>query len=195
MLEARCEPPPSPATVADFLAWPGDGTGRRYQLVDGDVRAISYGTTTRGVMQATLACMLANHFDATGSPCHAIMRPCIAPRIRARLNVRCPALGVTAARDEPGQYIVPDPIVLVELPSADDAHDTWNNVWSYATIPSVREIVVVHSTRVFAELLRREADGNWPADPQEIGPEGTLCLDSIGFSCPLRAVYAQTHLA
>jgi hypothetical protein len=68
-------------------------------------------------------------------------------------------------------------------------------VWSYTTIPSVREIVVVHSARVFAELLRRGADGNWPAEPEEIGPDGTLRLDSIGFACPLPAVYAQTHLA
>ena len=68
-------------------------------------------------------------------------------------------------------------------------------MWSYTTIPSVREIVVVHSTRVFAELLRRDADGNWPAEPEEIGPGGTLRLDSIAFACPLPAVYAQTHLA
>ena len=77
----------------------------------------------------------------------------------------------------------------------DDVRDTWDNVWSYTTIPSVREIVVVHSTRVFAELLRRGADGNWPAEPEEIGLEGTLRLDSIGFACPLPAVYAQTRLA
>jgi D-amino-acid dehydrogenase len=79
----------------------------------------------------------------------------LAPRVRASLNVRCPALGITAARDEPGQYIVPDPIVLIEILSPGNASDTWDNVWSYTTIPSVREIVVVHSTRVFAELLRR----------------------------------------
>jgi hypothetical protein len=61
--------------------------------------------------------------------------------------------------------------------------------------PSIREIVVVHSTRVFAELLRCDAEGNWPAEPEEIGPDGTLQLDSIGFACALRAAYAQTHLA
>jgi Uma2 family endonuclease len=186
---------PEPMTVADFLAWPGDGSGRRYQLVDGEVRAISVGTTTRGLIQATLAYLLANHLDAEGSPCHAIIRPCIAPRVRASLNVRCPALGVTAASDEPGQYILSDPIVLIEILSSDDARDTWDNVWSYTTIPSVREILVVHSTRRFAEVLRRDADGNWPAEPEEIGPDGTLRLDSIAFACPLPAIYAQTHLA
>jgi hypothetical protein len=59
----------------------------------------------------------------------------------------------------------------------------------------VREIVVVHSTRVMAELLRRDAEGNWPAEPDEIGSDDTLRLDSIGFGCPLPAIYAQTHLA
>ena len=68
-------------------------------------------------------------------------------------------------------------------------------MWSYTTIPTVREIAVVHSTRVLVELLRRDGDGNWPAEPEEIGPGGTLRLDSIGFACALADVYAQTHLA
>ena len=182
-------------TVADFLDWPGDGSGRRYQLVDGEVRAISTGTTTRGLIQATLAYLIANRLEANAGPFHAIIRPCIAPRVRASLNLRLPALGVTAGPDERGQYILPDPILLIEILSPGNAADTWDNVWSYTTIPSVREIVVVHSTRVFAELLRRGADGNWPAEPEEIGPDGTLRLDSIAFACPLRDVYAQTHLA
>jgi Uma2 family endonuclease len=193
--ETLRKPPPPPVTVAEFLAWPGDGSGRRYQLVDGNVRAISTGTTTRGLIQATLAYLLANHLDANGSPCHAIIRPCIAPRVRASLNVRCPALGVTAAPDAPRQYILPNPVLLFEIPCSDDVRDTWDNVWSYTTIPSVREILVVHSTRRFAELLRRDADGNWPAEPEEVGADGTLRLDSIAFACPLPAVYAQTHLA
>ena len=54
---------------------------------------------------------------------------------------------------------------------------------------------MVHSTRVLAELLRRGADGHWPEEPEEIGPDGTLRLDSIGFACRLPEVYAQTHLA
>jgi Uma2 family endonuclease len=187
--------PPPTMTAAEFLAWPGDGSGRRYQLVDGAVRVISTGTTACGLIQATLAYLIANQLAACASPCHAIIRPCIAPRVRASLNARCPALGITAARDEPGQYIVPNPILLIEILSPGNASDTWDNVWSYTTIPSVREIVVVHSTRVFAELLRRGADGNWPAEPEEAGPDDTLRLDSIAFACPLPAVYAQTHLA
>jgi Uma2 family endonuclease len=185
---------PPPMTAAHFLAWPGDGSSRRYQLVDGEARAISIGTTTRGLIQATLAFLLYDLRDASGNPCHGAIRPCVAPRVRASVNVRCPALALTAAPDEPGQYILRDPLVLIEIPS-DDVADTWDNVWSYTTIPTVREIAVVHSTRVLVELLRRDGDGNWLAEPEEIGTKDTLRLDSIGFACVLADVYAQTHLA
>ena len=88
-----------------------------------------------------------------------------------------------------------DPVLLIEILSPGNASDTWDNVWSYATIPSVREIAVVHSTRVLVELLRRGLDASWPEEPEEIGPGDALRLESIGFSCPLPDVYAQTHLA
>ena len=122
--------------------------------------------------------------------------PAVTTRVRANVNMRVPDLGVTCTPDAAGQQILPDPIVLIEILSPGNASDTWDNVVRpHTTIPSVREIVVVHSTRLFAELLRRQADGNWPAEPLEIGPDGALRLESIGFACPLINVYAQTHLA
>jgi hypothetical protein len=59
----------------------------------------------------------------------------------------------------------------------------------------VREIAVVHSTRVLAEVLRRGSDGHWPAEPEEVVGDGTLRLESIAVAFPLREAYAQTHLA
>ena len=91
--------------------------------------------------------------------------------------------------------IVPDPVLLIEVLVPGHASDTWDNVWSYTTIPSVREIVVVHSTRIMAEVLRRDGEGNWPPEPEEVGPGGELRLASIGFACPMAAVYVQIHLA
>jgi hypothetical protein len=68
-------------------------------------------------------------------------------------------------------------------------------VWAYTTIPTVREIVVVHSTRVLAEVLRRGTGGHWPDKTDKIGQDRTLRLESIGFACRLREAYIQTHLA
>jgi Uma2 family endonuclease len=102
---------------------------------------------------------------------------------------------VVTARHAHINMRAPDPVVLIEILSPSNATDTWDNVWACTAISSVREVVVVHSTGVEAELRRRGADGGWPGRPDEIGADGTLRLESIGFACPLRAAYAQTHLA
>jgi Uma2 family endonuclease len=182
-------------TVADLLGWPGDGSGCRFQLVDGELRAMSPASITHGRIQSKLGRLIGNWLAERGSPCEIVTQPGVATRIRANINLRIPDLGVTCTPDAPDQQTLPDPILLIEILSPGNASDTWDNVWSYTTIPSVREIVVVHSTRVFAELLRRDPEGNWPEEPEEIGSDGTLRLESIDFACPLPDVYAQTHLA
>ena len=186
---------PSAMTVAEFLDWPGDGTGRKFQLVDGELRAMSPGSATHGTIQMTLGRLIGNALVAAGGQCRVVAEPGIATHIRAQANLRVPDLGISSIADAPGQRTLPDPIVLVEILSPGNAKDTWDNVWAYTTIPSVREIAVVHSARVLAEVLRRGADGHWPEDPAQVDRDGTLRLDSIDFACPMRDVYAQTHLA
>jgi hypothetical protein len=56
-------------TVADFLDWPGDGSGRKFQLVDGRIRAMSPGSATRGTIHAALGCLVSRHLIATSSSC------------------------------------------------------------------------------------------------------------------------------
>jgi len=181
-------------TVADFLAWPGDGTGRKFQLVDGEVRAMSPGSAVHAMIQTNLAYELRRHMVEQKIQSRVGTEPGVLTRVRSKINVRVPDLGVTCTPVPPGQQAWPDPILLIEILSPGNATDTWENVWSYCTIPSVREIAIVHSTRVLVELLRRGPDGHWPEQPEEIGPDGTLRLESIGFACPLSDAYAQTHL-
>lgn len=90
--------------------------------------------------------------------------------------------------------MTPDPVLLVEILSPGNESDTRENVWSYTTIPSVREILVIHSTRIGAELLRRGPDASWPTDPEMLASEDMLKLGSIGMSCALRDLYQGTYL-
>jgi Uma2 family endonuclease len=186
---------PRTMTVAQFLDWPGDGSGCTFQLVDGELRAVSPGSATHGTIQANLCWLIRNALMASGSGCRIVTEPGVITRVRPDINMRVPDLGVTRTADAPGQQALPDPIALIEVLSPGNAADTWDNVWAYTTIPGVCEIVVVHSTRVLAEVLRRGADGHWPAEPEEIGPDETLRLESIGVAFSLREAYAQTHLA
>jgi Uma2 family endonuclease len=186
---------PRSMTVAQFLDWPGDGSGRTFQLVDGELRAMSPGSATHGTIQANLCWLIRTALMASASGCRIVTEPGVITRIRPDINMRVPDLGVTRTADAPGQQALPDPIALIEVLSPGNAADTWDNVWAYTTIPSVREIAVAHSTRVLAEVLRRGADGHWPEAPEEIGANAMVRLESIAVAFPLREAYAQTHLA
>jgi Uma2 family endonuclease len=186
--------PPS-MTVAEFLAWPGDGTGRRFQLVDGEVRAMSPASAVHSVIQLNLGSELRRHMREQKIRCLVGTEPGVLTRVRADINVRVPDVGVTCTRLAPGEQVWPDPILLIEILSPGNAADTWTNVWSYCTIPTLREIAIVHSTRVLAELLRRGPDGHWPEETEKIGPDGTLSFECIQFSCPLSEFYVDTPLA
>ena len=77
-------------------------------------------------------------------------------RVRANRNYRVPDLGVTCAPPS-HDPMVPEPIVLIEILSPSNEADTRANIWAYTTVPSVREILAIRSTRIEAELLVRDA--------------------------------------
>jgi Uma2 family endonuclease len=90
---------------------------------------------------------------------------------------------------------IDNPVLIVEVLSPSNKAETWSNVWTYVSIPSVREILIVRSAEMGADLLRRQSDGSWPAEPARIAADEMLTFDSIGFACPLRALYRTTRLA
>ena len=191
-------------TVAEFLDWPGDGRAKRYQLIDGEVRAMALASPAHGMIGATLARLIGNRLEQTKSPCLVVIAPGVVPRLRSDINFRVPDLGVTCGEIKAGELMLPDPVLLIEILSPSNEADTRANVWAYATIPSVREILIVHSTQIAAELLRRQPNdasgvpsraGNWPETPEEIGPNGVLRLETIDLTCPISALYVGAHLA
>lgn len=186
---------PATMTADEFLAWSGDGTGVSYELVDGELRAMSPASTTHGAIQSAIARHIGNHLDVPGNPCRVVAEPAISLRVRANINVRVPDLGVSCAPDAPGQVYLPDPILLIEIISPGNKQDTLDNVWAYATVPTVREILLVQSTRIEAELLRRGKDGSWPPSSEVFSGDVSIPLETIGMALQLSSLYAKTHLA
>jgi Uma2 family endonuclease len=185
--------PPAEMTVAEFLAWDAPGVGR-WELVDGEPIAMAPASRTHGALQLELGGLIRNHLADAGSPCTVIAAPGIIPRVLANENFRIPELAVTCTRYETEEYDVSNPVLIVEILSPSNRAETWRNVWSYTTIPSLREILILSSTAIRAELLRRGDDGSWPATPTMI-KDGDLCLDSIDFTVGLAAIYRTTRLA
>ncbi len=179
-------------SVEEFLAWePGDG--RAWQLVDGVPRAMAPASRTHGTLQGELGRVIGNHLRETGSPCTLVVTPGVVPRVQAGHNMRVPDLAVTCSGYEAEEAGLTDPVLIVEILSPSNQAETWANVWAYTTIPSVREIVVLRTVSIGAEVLRRGSDGAWPGKPAALS-EGELALDSIGLRTPLAELYRGTRL-
>jgi Uma2 family endonuclease len=87
-----------------------------------------------------------------------------------------------------------DPVLLIEILSPGYEAKTRSNIWTYTTIPSVQEILAVHSTRMEIEMLRRAADGDWPDSPLPVKAQDRLDLTSIGFAVPVADIYRTAGL-
>jgi Uma2 family endonuclease len=189
------KPPPHRITVAEFLSWnPDDPTIHAWQLIDGEPVAMAPASRNHGAIQAGLAARLWNHLDVPGNRCQVVTDPGIVPRGHSDRNYRVADIGVICEPPSDGQML-PDPLILIEILSPTNEAETWANIWTYLTLPTVMEVLVVHCTSVEAELLRRNADGTWPEMPVRIGRDDALGLDSIGYSVPLVMLYRTTTLA
>ena len=180
-------------SVDEFLAWePGDG--QEWQLVDGEPRVMAPAKRTHSMLQSELARLIGNHLLEQGSPCTVGVEPGVIPHLQAHLNVRIPDLAVTCSTyGEEEEAALADPVLIVEILSPSNYNESWANVWTYFTIPTVQEILILQSTEIGADILRRLPDGTWPAKPEEV-TTGDLVLDSIGFRVPLASVYRTTRL-
>jgi Uma2 family endonuclease len=192
---------PDQMTADAFLRWePGDG--QRYELVDGQPRAMApanvlHGLLLHGLLQSESSGLIRDHLRRQGKGCQVITAPGVIPRVLSGVlsadNVRVPDLGVTCTPVRLGQQTITDPILLIEILSTSNRAETWSNVWTYTSIPSVREILVLLSDAVGAHLLGRDATGAWPETPERI-TDGDLVLSAIGFRVPLADIYVGTDL-
>jgi Uma2 family endonuclease len=183
---------PTHMTVSEFIAWNAP-EGARWQLVEGAPEAMAPASRSHGSIQVELGALISRHLAEQSRPCTVVAAPGIVPRVRAELNFRIPDLAVTCTPYTEEEHALSEPVVIIEILSPSNKAETWANVWTYTTIPSVTEIAMVSSTDRSAQMLRRMQDGSWPAKP-ELVESGDFALDSIGFRVPLEAIYRTTRL-
>ncbi len=179
-------------TAEEFLAWPEDGTGFTYQLVDGEVCCLSPASRTHGVIQGNIVRLNGNAIIAADLPLQVGVEIATQPRVNASTNVRVPDVLVAGLTDVEGEIVAAEPLLVVEVLSPGNTDYTRDNVRSYATQPSVREIVVVHSMRRRVEVHRRLQDGTWAADPEIVEDGARLRLASVALDVAVGEVYARS---
>jgi Uma2 family endonuclease len=181
---------PDAMTVAEFLAWsPPDGSDR-WELIEGAPRSIAPASPRHGAIQGEASRLIGNHLaEMSGPACRVVIEPGIQPKVRADVNVRIPDLVVTCAAVDADDRLLREPLVVIEILSPSNRADTWANMWSYTAIPSVREILVLQTADIGADLLRREEAGSWPDNPLALTLGDAVTLESIDFTVSLAQFY------
>ncbi len=151
-------------------------------------------SNAHGAIHCELARLIGNHLADGPGRCRVVMTPGIVPRVRADWNFRIPDLAASCAPHGDNDSSLDDPLLIIEILSPSNERETWSNVWTFTTLPSVAEIVVVRTAFQGADVLRRRADGSWPDRALEIR-SGDLSFDGIGLRLPLAALYRTTRLA
>jgi Uma2 family endonuclease len=169
-------------TIAEFFVWNPPGP-YLWQLVDGEPQQMAMVNRTHGSLLSEIGSLVANHLDKRSSPCCVITMPGIIPRLLLEINIRVADLAATCTSYETEESALTDQVLVMEILSPNNQAVTWPNVRTYTTIPSVREILVLKTVSIGAELLRRNVDGFWPSPPLSIDA-GELRLESIDFSIP-----------
>ena len=191
-MTAITRPATTRMTRDEFVQWDAPSE-LRWQLIDGETIETAPANRLHGAIQMELGRLIANFLAERHPSAQVVAAAGVVPRVRAEFNFRIPDLAVTF--EEPGAGTFVDaPTVLIEIMSPSNETDTRTNVWAYTTIASVQEILLLRSSRWEAELLRRNEDGTWPADPILLRGNASLVLQSIGFATPLAAVYRTTGL-
>jgi len=180
-------------TVAEFLVWAEQRSGR-WQLVDGRPVAMAPANRTHGALQNELGRLIGNALVENGAPCSVVADPGVVPRVLAHKNVRVPDLAVVCSGYVAEQATLSEPVVAIEILSPGDQSQTWSNVWTYTTIPTMQEIAVFETKTIGAKLLRRLPDGGWPEEPQTIA-SGDFVLKSVNVRFPVAAAYRTTRLS
>ena len=182
-------------TVPEFIAWaPEERSDHRWQLIDGDPVCMAPASENHGAIQGEAARLIGNHLAERQPACRVITAPGVSPRVRSQSNFRVPDLAVTCAPPS-GGYLVDEPVLLIEILSPSNEPETRANVWAYATIPSVIDILLLSASEVKAELLTRLSGASWPSGPTLLGAEDVVELASIGLRTPLRSFYRTTSLS
>jgi Uma2 family endonuclease len=172
-------------SVDEFLRWE-DGTDTRYELLWGVPVAMAPHARAHGVLSVGLGAMI----DAglrSRRPCMAqteagIVRP-------DRDDTYYVAdLAVTCRPYQRGEQLVQDTVLIVEILSpGTERHDRRTKLPVYRDIERVKEILLIDSESIYAEILRREGD-RWITELVR-GRDAILYLSSVDRQIAMAELY------
>jgi Uma2 family endonuclease len=182
-MSASSEPAERRMTVAEFLAW-DDGTGTRYELVDGLLVAMNPPTPRHTEICENLGRALERQVRP---PCRVYRAALGVALAETGRDWREPDLIVTCTRPEGGFYAAPRLMVEVLSPST-EKDDRTTKLDFYERFASLEAILLVWQDERRVRL-RLRGDGRW-VDQDTIG-SGTVLVPGLEVELKLDEIYAD----
>ncbi len=173
-------------TVDEFLAW-AEGRDGRYELVDGEVLAMSPQRLSHAVVKLSAVNALRAAIGKSGAYCRALPDG-LTVRISKSTAFEPDAL-VYCGPPHPGDAIeIPNPVVVVEVISPSSQYiDTGVKLRGYFQVSSVQHYLVIDPER---NLLIHHQRGEGDLLATRIVTEGELRLDPPGLTLGLAEIFA-----
>jgi len=158
----------------------------RHELVDGQVSAMTGGSTAHGAAGLTLLMILREHLR--GGPCRVFW-----PDVRLRIGEDAfyPDVKVSrAAGDLVNAQYIEQPLLVTEILSPGTAeYDRGRKFDSYRRIDALQEYLLVDPDQRKVELRRRDADGSWSS--VDVPADGVIDLQCIGCCIQMASLFEE----
>jgi Uma2 family endonuclease len=176
-------------SLEEFLAWES-AQPAKHEFVDGDVFAMAGASRAHGTIALNLAALIRPAIRRSGCQAYIADMKVVPPGLR---SVRYPDLVMTCdARDLEDEQVTRFPKLIVEVLSRNTASvDRGQKFEEYRRIPTLEEYVLIDSTRVLVEVLRRAGDA-WTFT--EHGPGASFRLESIPLALRVVDLYEDIEL-
>jgi len=176
-------------SLEEFLAWEA-AEETKHEFVDGQVYAMAGASRAHGTIALNLAALIRPAIRKTGCRAYIADMKVIPPGLR---SVRYPDLVLTCdPRDLADEQVTRFPKLIVEVLSRSTAAtDRGEKFEEYRRIPTLEEYVIVDSTQVSVEVLRRGED-LWTF--RDYGPGTAFRLESVGLEITVNDLYEDLDL-
>ncbi len=174
-------------SYADYLALEATSE-QRHEFCEGMVLAMAGGTMAHAKVKVNLTGLM---FAALrGRPCQPYDSD-QRIRVAATSLATYPDLSVVCGRREPDAedpHAAVNPTVLFEVSSTGTAaYDRGERFEHYRRIPTLRQYVLVESTRAHVDVFSLNAAGLW--ELREYGPGSVVALGSVGIEVAVDDLY------
>jgi Uma2 family endonuclease len=159
----------------------------KHEYLQGQIVAMAGASKAHVIITGNLSAQIVNHLRGGGCISYATD---MKVRLSSLNLFYYPDLAVTCddrdlLSDE--DFILHPKLIVEVLSNSTEAFDRGDKFAHYKTIPEFEEYVLIHQKQILLERFERQSDRLWI--PQIYQTGDTIDFSSIGFSCPIEALY------